>query len=139
MRDSDFWSGCFFFILAVLVSIQSFIYDIGKWNQPGGGFLPFWVGVILACFSLVLMLQTISKGSSVGVTQLKGIRWGKWLLTLGSILAYAVFLEFLGFVLCTFLLIVVLLRYVEKQTWLIVLLMATVTCAGIYIIFQLVL
>ena len=137
MKYANLWSGIFFFSLSAFIGIESLRYDLGTWSEPGAGFLPFWSGMILASFSLYLVIQAISKGPSIlGANRFENIRWRKWLLTLVSILGYAFLLETLGFLLCTLLLMVILLAFVEPQRWIVVFLVATITTSVAYIIFQ---
>ena len=137
MKNGNLWSGLFFLSISIFLCVESLRFDFGKWSEPGAGFLPFWSGLILGSFSLFLVIQAISKGSSIpGANLFKNIRWRKWLLTLVSILGYALLLETLGFLLCTLLLMIVLLAFVEPQRWIVVFLVATITTSVAYIIFQ---
>ena len=43
--------GAFFFLYARSV-------EIGAWNEPGPGFLPFWGGIVLTAMSVALLLMT---------------------------------------------------------------------------------
>jgi putative tricarboxylic transport membrane protein len=65
------------------------------------------------------------------------IRWKKWSLTLTGLLAYALLLEFLGFILCTLIFMIFLLAFVERQRWIIILLVTVLTAAASYVVFEL--
>jgi len=64
----------------------------------------------------------------------------KALISIGSVLAslaaYIVLLEVLGFLMDTFLYVAFLLGVVEREKWLMTLLVAVSTTAGLYLIFQ---
>ncbi len=138
MRLADFWSGIFWLLISLWVIFEAVQFGIGKWNTPGPGFLPFWAGALLACFALVQMLRTLSRKAALsGKNPWKKIRWGKWGSTLLALLGYALLLEPLGFIICTLIFMIVLLAVVEPQRWPVVLLIAIVTTAAAYLIFQL--
>jgi putative tricarboxylic transport membrane protein len=137
MKYGNFWSGIFFLGTSIFICIESFRFGLGRWSEPGAGFLPFGAGVILACFSLFLVIEAVYKASSIpGVNPLEKIRWRKWLLTLLSLLGYSLLLEPLGFILCTLIFMIILLAFVEPQRWTIVFAVPTITTVVAYIIFQ---
>lgn len=138
MKLADFWSGIFWLLIAIWVTVESIQFGIGKWNTPGAGFLPFWAGILLACFSLFQMIRTLSpKISPARKKSFEKIRWEKWSLTLASLLGYALLLEPLGFILSTLIFMIVLLALVEPQRWFLVLLISIATTVASYLIFQL--
>ena len=120
--------------------IESLRIGVGSVTVPGPGFLSFWAGVVLACFSIVLIARDIRRGTSVPAgTEFEKVRWKRWAITFVSLLGYAFFLETLGFIVCTFILMILLVRFVEPQRWTVVLLAATLTPAASYILFKVIL
>jgi hypothetical protein len=108
-----------FLVLALIVIWQSFLMPIGRLGKPGPGFLPLAVGLILALLSAFLWIEAgLRKSALVQVQFLIGEgRWPSVLLTVGSLLAYALLMEFLGFIICTVLLLFFLFRFVGNQQW----------------------
>jgi putative tricarboxylic transport membrane protein len=105
--------------IAALVIWQSSIIPMGSIRQPGPGFLPFWVGVILALLSVILWFQAgYRKPAAELVRFLSGE--GKWPYVAAAgiaLLIYAFLLEPLGFIISTFLLLIFLFRIIGKQKW----------------------
>jgi len=137
MKRTDLWSGIFWLLISTWVIGESIRFGLGKWSAPGPGFVPFWSGLVLACFSFSLVIRNLLKKSLISEeNRFEKIRWGKWGLTLASLLGYALLMESLGFILCTFIFMIVLLAFVEPQRWLLVLLVGMASTIASYLIFQ---
>ena len=138
MKSGDLGSGIFWLLISLWVIFESTHFGFGKLQAPGAGFVPFWSGVALASLSIFLMGLDIFKKSPMDKENgFAEIRWGKWGLILAVLFGYALLLETLGFILCTLFFMIVLLRFVEPQRWLPVLLVALITTGASYLIFQL--
>ncbi len=106
-------------VIAGIVLWQSMKVPMGNIRQPGPGFLPFWVGVILALLSVILWFQAgFRKPAGEPVRFLSGE--GKWPYVAAAgigLLIYTFLLELLGFIISTFLLLIFLFRVIGKQKW----------------------
>jgi putative tricarboxylic transport membrane protein len=106
-------------VIAGIALWQSVKVPMGSIRQPGPGFLPFWVGVILALLSVVLWFQaSFRKPAAEPVRFLSGE--GKWAYVAAAgigLLIYTFLLEPLGFISSTFLLLIFLFRVIGKQKW----------------------
>jgi putative tricarboxylic transport membrane protein len=106
-------------VIAGIALWQSMMVPMGNIRQPGPGFLPFWVGVILALLSGVLWFEaSFRKPAAEPVRFLSGE--GKWPYVIAAgiaLLIYTFLLEPLGFIISTFLLLIFLLRVIGKQKW----------------------
>ena len=105
---------------------------------PGAGFLPFWLGALLAILSIILVIGA-SRQPAVPVEK-SVFPKGRVLLTLGAVIAgltvYILTLEILGFLVGTALLTAFLLGFVEREKWSTTLLVAVLNSAGLYLVFQ---
>jgi putative tricarboxylic transport membrane protein len=119
MKLYDRTSSLIFLVLALAVIWRSFLMPIGSLSKPGPGFLPLFVGILLALLSSALWIEAgLRKSSLERVHFLTGEgQWLSALLTVGSLLAYALLLEFLGFIICALLLLFFLFWVVGKQKW----------------------
>jgi putative tricarboxylic transport membrane protein len=108
---------------------------------PGAGFLPFWLGALLALLSVLLIVDAFRR--SVVPAPKAVFPSGKVLLTLGAAMAslavYILTLEILGFLLGTGLLTAFLLGVVEREKWYTTILVAVLNSAGLYLVFQILL
>jgi putative tricarboxylic transport membrane protein len=106
-------------VIAGIALWQSVKVPMGSIRQPGPGFLPFWVGVILALLSVALWFQaSFRKPAAEPVRFLSGE--GKWTYVAAAgiaLLIYTFLLEPLGFIISTFLLLIFLFRVIGKQKW----------------------
>jgi hypothetical protein len=66
----------------------------------------------------------------------RGLRWHKVLLVLGGVVAYTCFLDMLGFLISTFLLMVFLYKAVEPTRWWVAILSGLTTTLASYCIFK---
>ena len=119
MKKYDQTSSLVWLGFALLICVESFRLPLGSIHDPGPGFLPLLVGVLLAGLSVICFLQA-RKGPSA---EPKGSwysteRWKNLVWVLLALLAYAVALDSLGFLISTFLLLIVLFRFgMEPQRW----------------------
>jgi putative tricarboxylic transport membrane protein len=138
MKNNDQRSGLFWFAIGLAITAYSGKYGLGSLSSPGPGFLPFLSGLAIAGLALVVFFQQFFKREREDVRDLwqKG-HWPTVLMVLGSMALYTLLLDFLGFLLDTFLLIAFLLRVVEPMDWKKCLVGALGTAGASYIIFQL--
>lgn len=112
--------------------------DFGAWNNPGPGMMPVLLGVFLAGLSAALWIMSRRRagGAAVpGESPWAGAHWRPVVSTLAVLLAYAVLLDTLGYVIATFLVLIVLLRALEPPRWSTTVLTAAVVTAASYGLF----
>ncbi|MCX5907449.1 MAG: tripartite tricarboxylate transporter TctB family protein [Deltaproteobacteria bacterium] len=104
--------GIFFFIYARSV-------EIGTWNEPGPGFLPFWAGIILAAMAIALLLGSYAREAWPVRPSFfpQPDSWKRVVATFLSLIAYLLLLTPLGFTLTTFLFLAFLVKFIFPQTW----------------------
>ena len=109
----------FWLLFSLCMSIASFRLGTGTGNRPGPGFFPFYAAVAIGIISLFRLRRTRREATTPTVGAPDGTgEWRKVLSVVASMLAYAVLLEPLGFVICTFLLMAFFLKFVAAQRWL---------------------
>jgi putative tricarboxylic transport membrane protein len=109
---------------------------LGSVTEPGSGFIFFWLGLILVMLSLAVLAESLHSSENI-VQAHREMNWVKIALVLLSLLFYAFFLERLGFVLTTFLLLSFLLGWIEQTSWTRSLGVATAAALGSFAIFEL--
>jgi putative tricarboxylic transport membrane protein len=139
MKKADQWSGLALSILAVGMIWAALGLPYGNIHNPGPGFFPLWLGVILGGMSIALFVQTTRGKESertLGDILEEDVRWGKVLLVLAVLILYAFLMDYIGFLIVTFLLMIVLLRFIEPQPWKVVIGWALGGSVGSYLIFE---
>jgi putative tricarboxylic transport membrane protein len=106
----------FWVALGFLVCYGATRLGLGSVTDPGSGFIFFWTGLILVILSLVAFPDSV-RGSEATIPEIGETNWLKIALVLLSLLLYAFFLERLGFVMTTFVLLSFLLGLIEGRNW----------------------
>lgn len=105
-------SALFWVAVGLLTCYGATRLGLGSVTEPGAGFIFFWSGLILVILSLIVLADSI-RSSEDPVREMGEMNWAKIALVLLSLLLYAFFLERLGFVLTTFVLMSFLLGCIE--------------------------
>jgi putative tricarboxylic transport membrane protein len=130
-------AGALFWVSAGLLACYGGIQlGLGSVTEPGAGFIFFWSGLILVSLSLIVLADSVRTPAPTP-RQMGELNWTKIALALLSVLLYAFFLERLGFVLTTFILVSVLLGCVEGANWLRSLGVAGAAALTTYALFEL--
>lgn len=111
----------------------------GAVRNPGPGFLPWWAGLTLAGLALVLLTQALLARRAPGAEGPpdEGTR-GKWTRVaglLGALALYVVGLEPLGYPICTFLLVLLMLGPTRRAAIMPALALAAIAAGGSYLLF----
>jgi putative tricarboxylic transport membrane protein len=136
---TDQFNGVLFLLISVLICMGSLRLPYGNVHNPGPGFLPFWLGVILGLLSIILLITTMLRRKEAMLFRqvlTEKIRWGKVLIALVTLILYGVLLEYVGFLLLTFFFLGCLIRFVDPQPWKKVIGWALVGSVGAYLIFE---
>ena len=142
MRYPDAISGLFWLFIGLGLSIWSLTYETGRLTQPGPGFLPLALGIILVLLSLILLLAQQKRPSRKKpiVSSLSRARgWKKVVYTVLVLAVAGFFFEKVGYLLTFFFLIVLLMKGVGSQGWKRVFLIAVLATLGVHVVFVLLL
>lgn len=119
MNKAERISGTVGLILSAVVAIESFRLELGNLYSPKAGFFPFVAAIILGALSLFLILsaarqklEVMEKGEEITFDRHGLVKVS---YVIGSLFAYAVLLEILGFLLGSMLFMGFLLGVVEPQ------------------------
>lgn len=116
-----------------VAAYESAKLPFGTVHKPGEGFFPWWTSAVLDLLALVLLIQALTSRSSTGRERSGRIARVAALLVI--LAAYTFLLDALGYLLCTFLLVLFMLRATDPQRWTIALGMAAITAVGSYVVF----
>lgn len=141
MRNSDFIPGCFFALLAAAVLWESYGLGLGKFQEPGGGLVPFLFGLFLFLIAVSILLRCHSPKAAV---QESKQAWShvdikKLGLVLISLTGYALLLETLGYIITTSLFFLIVLKSVSSLKLWTNLIISTLSVGISYVLFAVVL
>lgn len=133
MSKADRWTGLFFVLFSTYICVESLRLGLGTFHRPGAGFISFYCGIVLGVLSLILLylgfLRNVEEEASLG-------NWRRILLLLVAILVFTLLLEKLGFLPSTFLLILLVLKGVERRGWGFSLGVALLVAVASYVVFN---
>jgi putative tricarboxylic transport membrane protein len=138
MRRADQITGIIMLIFSVAVMEGGRRMPPSNTFGPGAGFLPFWLGALMALLSILLIVNAKRQAADVAVRSPFPDKKAMLsiALTAGSLAAYNFLIEPLGFLVSTVLLSAFLLGVVERERWPLTTLVAVANAIGLYIIFQ---
>jgi len=118
MKWVKVYCSLFWLLFAVVTCVEASRLDMGEMNAPGPGFFPFSLGVAMGILSLIAFFQAIRSKEAGAVTVRKErFRWWNIIVITAALVAYTLSIEKTGFMVNTFLLITLLLKVVEPQSW----------------------
>jgi putative tricarboxylic transport membrane protein len=129
--------------LGVFVSIYAYKLGMGKLSEPGAGFIPFWLGIIvagLALFKLVKESRAKGEGEGADSKTVKGVgrsaALGKLIFITVTLIAYALVLDWLGYIITTFMAMILLLRFSGYTQWVRIVVYAIIIVGISHLIFR---
>jgi putative tricarboxylic transport membrane protein len=124
-------------IFSLAVCLESWRLDAGTLHAPGPGFLPFITGLLLGVLAIIAFLQALREKPS---SDRAFFSFGDYLIKvgvlIGALIVYVLLLNTLGFLVGTFLLLLVLFRIMEPLKWKTVILASIITLAAVYLLFD---
>ena len=128
-------SGYILLAVGAITAWSSTSLSMGKFRHPGPGFLPFGLALVLIILSLVLILQRRTKGVSSNPFWAERA-WLRPLLGVIIFILYAFFLGYIGFILTTFLFLIIWLWVIERIRWVTIFSISVGVTAVLYLIFE---
>ena len=135
-RRADVLTGTFLLATGIGLGFRASQLGLGQVSDPGPGFTIFLAAAALVGLSAVLVASSLSLPRKEASGESDAIRWGKIGLILVSLIAYGLVLRTLGFVLSTFLLVLIFFGLIERKTWFVALLAGVAMSLGTYVVFD---
>ena len=133
----DRLSGVVVFFVGVLILWQGRSLSAGSLHAPGPGFFPKLLAVTIIVLSIFLIIPKAKKDQ--GIQSLS--YWLNWKVAFvfAALIGYFLFLDTLGFVITSFLLMIFLFIGIDSHKWYKALLEAVLTIGLVYLLFQILL
>ena len=114
----DIISSLFCFLFALFFIIESYRFGLGDWGMPGPGYFPIGAGLLFGIISLSVMFSALRKVPKEMLRKSpERLQWENIVLIIVGMLLYILCFHKLGFILCTFLLVVFFIRIVSHRRW----------------------
>jgi hypothetical protein len=130
----------FWLIIGLYILITSYRLGIGRFQQPGPGFIFFLSGLLLTTLSAIDVGRTLTQKAKTDdekkIPLWRGVRWQKVLLVFVGMSVYVYGFDFLGSLLSIFLLMFFLFKAVEPTPWWTATISSLITTLACYLLFQ---
>jgi putative tricarboxylic transport membrane protein len=121
-------------VLGVIILIVSWGYGFGTFRRPGPGLYPFFIGVLVLFFSMILFLLEMKPRKSDPVFTKGGPL--TFILMIITFCLWIVVMPFLGYVVVTFLATFAFCKVMKLEGWWKPLAISVGTAVFIYVLFD---
>jgi len=139
-KKHDIYPVFFWVALSLFVMFGSCKLGLGTFKNAGSGLMPFLLGIILLLVSVLFAVKSFIEVQTRKAIALDivsdGVKLWKVALVSGSLIAYALLLEKLGFQVSTLLLLLILFRTAGSRKWKFILAASILTMIVTYLIFS---
>ena len=125
----------FWLLLSCYFAYASYQLGLGAGGRPGAGFFPFGTALGIGVIAL-LRLIGVNRDASEAKPATRADEWRRISAIVAGMLAFALLLDLLGFVICTFLLLAFYLKMVAAQPWQRTLIFAGASAVGAHLFFD---
>lgn len=136
MRRHDLISSTIWFCTGLFITLYAPQFDLGTASAPGSGFMPFLAGILMCIFSAVTFGQAYFNQDRKSEKLWGNIQLQKLIFVALGLLIYTFFLDVVGFLICTFLLIFFFIRFVGSENWFKSIIGAILTSIFCYLLFD---
>ena len=133
IRNSELWGGLFWLVIGAYVIHAGQDMGLGGLHEPGPGFAFYWVGILMCALAASIVGHAIFSGGPALASLWTGTRWGKVLAVVALLLAYGVAFEPVGFIVCTVVMLLVLMWFVDPVEWWVAIVVAVGSTAGVWL------
>lgn len=136
LKEKNFIGALVFFFVGIVAVFEGWRINPGTLSHPEAGFFVFYLGIILSFLSVILFYIGV-KARFVGTRnpiEIAG-RWEKLLFGLALFVSYAFVLKSVGFIICSFVLLILLFHVVEGRSWRSTLFISIVCTVVSYLVF----
>lgn len=136
MRNADRIVAALLLAGAVAFSAAALkFYAYGSPEGPGPAFLPFWLGLAMALLAGAMLVRSLRARARGPAWAPRGAALRHVVVVLGVTIAFVALIMTLGMVLGSALFLVVLVRYLGRHSWFVVLSVAAGAAVFNYLVF----
>ena len=132
LNNSEFWTGLLGLALGLFVIRSGLKLKLGSINDPGSGYVLFYTGILMCLFAISITFAAVTEGGPTFGSRWEGARWTKPVVIIASLIAYAIALDQLGFLISTIPLMLLLLRAIDPVRWTLAVPLAVLAPVGVW-------
>jgi putative tricarboxylic transport membrane protein len=114
---AELWGALFWLCMGLFVAWSGRDLGLGTLQEPGSGFVLFWLGVLMVGLALPLATSAILVGSPSLASLWAGTRWQRVLVVIALLLVFGFAFERVGFIPGAVALLLVLMLFVDFVGW----------------------
>jgi hypothetical protein len=134
LLEPELFFDCLLLILGIVIIIVSLQYGFGALKSPGPGLYPFFLGLIIVPFSIVLVALGLKSQKSEPLFSKSAFI--TFSLMVISFILWIVSLPLLGYVIATFCVTYAFCKIMRLEGWLRPFLLSTCTALFVYLLFD---
>jgi putative tricarboxylic transport membrane protein len=134
MAWKDRLSGILFLIFSGVTIYLALRLPMGRMGKPGPGIFPLLLSVVIAFLALSLFLRTLRSKGDLGTEEIPSTKW-RLVYLLGDLCLYVFLLRPLGFLISTWIFLI-LLKPIIKKKWIPILLGSLFVSAAFFFFFN---
>jgi putative tricarboxylic transport membrane protein len=130
MRSLKIYSSLFWLLFAVVMGHRASLLPMGEMRETGAGFFPLAIALVTGFLAILALLQALRRKKDLpeeAPDAPERFRWWNIAVILAALVAYGLTLEKVGFLVNTFLFMLLLIKVIEPQSWTKSLLAALIT------------
>jgi hypothetical protein len=133
-KESEVVGSLFWMAIGIFFAVGGVKLNVGTLRNPGPGFLPVIMALVLIFFSLFTLVKGLIISS---VRPVSGFPWKRPALMIASVFFYGLLLELVGFLLSTFITMFILFGLLRgKSSWTMVFIYAAITALAGWLVFS---
>ncbi len=119
MRRAEQIACLFWIVVSLVVCAGAIGLKLGTPSDPGPGFLPFGTGALMGILAFVHLMKvsTASVKGESGEFLWQQVNWRRTISVILSVFVYALLLPHLGYLIATFILMVILFSLYDRRRW----------------------
>ncbi|MCW5701467.1 MAG: tripartite tricarboxylate transporter TctB family protein [Bradyrhizobium sp.] len=117
LNNSELWGGLIGFGLGIFVIRAGLKLKLGTVNDPGSGYVLFYTGILICLFAGTIIVTALTEGGPTFGSRWANARWTKPAIVIACLVAFALALDPLGFLLSSIPLVLLLMRLIDPVRW----------------------
>ncbi len=114
IRSAEFWGALFWLALSAFTVWAGHDLGLGQLRDPGSGFALFWIGCLMIWLSALVLVGALRQPGEPLTMVWHQTRWRKVSTVVALLLAYGLLFETLGFIVCSIIMLLVLMLYIDR-------------------------